>query len=62
MRWLMLISTLPGKTQAARMRVWRALKAAGAGAMRDGVYVLPQADNARVVFEEQAAEVIAAEG
>lgn len=62
MRWLMLISTLPGKTQAARMRVWRALKAAGAGAMRDGVYVLPQADNARIVFEEQAAEVIAAEG
>lgn len=60
--WLMLISSLPGQTQTTRMRVWRALKAAGAGAMRDGVYVLPQADNARVVFDEQAAEVIAADG
>ncbi len=62
MTWLMLISSLPGQTQTTRMRVWRALKAAGAGAMRDGVYVLPQAGNARVVFDEQAAEVIAAEG
>lgn len=60
--WLMLISSLPGQTQTTRMRVWRALKAAGAGAMRDGVYVLPQADNARAVFDEQAAEVIAADG
>lgn len=58
----MMISSLPGKTQTARMRVWRALKAAGAGAMRDGVYVLPQADNAHAVFEEQAAEVVAADG
>ena len=60
--WLMLISSLPGRTQTARMRVWRALKAAGAGALRDGVYVLPHADNAITVFDEQAAEVIAAEG
>ena len=60
--WLMLVSSLPGQTQTTRMRVWRALKAAGAGALRDGVYVLPQADNARTVFNEQAAEVIAAKG
>lgn len=60
--WLMLISSLPGQTQTARMRIWRALKAAGAGALRDGVYVLPQADTARAVFDEQAAEVIAAGG
>jgi hypothetical protein len=60
--WLMLVSSLPGQTQTARMRVWRALKAAGAGALRDGVYVLPQADTARTVFDEQATEVIAAEG
>ena len=44
-RWLLLVSSLPGQTQTARMRVWRALKAAGAGAVRDGVYVLPQTDN-----------------
>lgn len=58
----MLVSSLPGRTQATRMRVWRALKAAGAGALRDGVYVLPQADSARSVFDEQATEVIAAAG
>ena len=58
----MLVSSLPGQTQTARMRVWRALKAAGAGALRDGVYVLPQTDTSRAVLEEQAAEVIAAEG
>ena len=60
--WLLLVSSLPGQTQTVRMRVWRALKAAGAGALRDGVYVLPQTDSARTLFDEQAAEVIAAEG
>ena len=62
MSWLMLVSSLPGQTQTARMRLWRALKAAGAGALRDGVYVLPQTDSARTLFDEQAAEVMAAEG
>ena len=62
MSWIMLVSSLPGQTQTARMRVWRALKAAGAGALRDGVYVLPQTDSARTVFDEQATEVMAAEG
>ncbi|TAM59567.1 MAG: hypothetical protein EPN49_10760 [Rhodanobacter sp.] len=62
MSWLMLVSSLPGQTQTARMRVWRALKAAGAGALRDGVYVLPQTDTSRAVLDEQAVEVIAAEG
>lgn len=62
MPWLMLVSSLPGQTQTSRMRVWRALKAAGAGALRDGVYVLPQTDSARAVFDEQAAEVVAAKG
>ena len=60
--WLLLVSSLPGQTQTARMRVWRALKAAGAGALRDGVYVLPQTDSASTVFDEQVAEIIAAEG
>ncbi|MDQ6647621.1 MAG: chromate resistance protein [Pseudomonadota bacterium] len=60
--WLMLVSSLPGQTKTARMRVWRALKAAGAGALRDGVYVLPQTTSAHTVFYEQAAEVMAAEG
>lgn len=52
--WLLLVSSVPGANQTARMRIWRALKASGAGALRDGVYVLPHSDEARTVFGEQA--------
>jgi hypothetical protein len=55
--WLVLITNLPGQNQTLRMRVWRALKAAGAGLLRDGVYVLPQTAASRQVFEEQAREI-----
>lgn len=41
MKWLLLILSLPTENTAARMRVWRALKACGAAVLRDGVYVLP---------------------
>jgi hypothetical protein len=44
------------------MRIWRALKASGAAALRDGVYVLPRSDGARAAFAEQAEEVVAAGG
>lgn len=40
-RWLALILSLPTRSTAARMRVWRALKSVGCGILRDGVYVLP---------------------
>jgi hypothetical protein len=39
------------------MRVWRSLRASGAGALRDGVYVLPVSDIARGVFERQSQEI-----
>jgi hypothetical protein len=39
--WRLLILTLPGDHPTGRMRVWRALKALGCGALRDGVYLLP---------------------
>lgn len=39
--WLILTATLPTNPSALRVRVWRALKATGAGTLRDGVYVLP---------------------
>jgi hypothetical protein len=39
--WLVLTATLPTHPSALRVRVWRALKASGAGALREGVYVLP---------------------
>jgi hypothetical protein len=55
--WLLLVISLPGQNQTLRMRVWRALKAVGAGVLRDGVYVLPNTEAARAVFEEQAGEI-----
>ena len=36
-----LITTLPTHPSAVRLRVWRALKALGCAALRDGAYVLP---------------------
>src|SRR3546814_6338976 len=59
--WLMLVSSAPGSNPAARMRIWRALKASGAGALRDGVHVLPRSETASAVFEEQA-QVVASIG
>lgn len=44
------------------MRTWRALKAAGAGLLRDGAYLLPNSDLCRAVLEEQGAEIKAAGG
>ena len=55
--WLLLITNLPGQNQTLRMRIWRALKAAGAGLLRDGVYVLLQTPASRKLFEEQAVEI-----
>jgi hypothetical protein len=39
--WLTLVSTLPARNTAARMRLWRAIKALGCATLRDGVYLLP---------------------
>lgn len=36
-----LIVTLPTQPSAVRLRIWRALKALGCAALRDGAYVLP---------------------
>lgn len=41
--WLILTATLPTHPSALRVRVWRALKATGAGTLREGVYLLPRA-------------------
>jgi hypothetical protein len=61
-QWLLLVTNLPGQNQTLRMRIWRALKAAGAGLLRDGVYVLPQSAEFRLVFENQAREIRAVAG
>lgn len=50
-----LILTLPTQPNAVRVRIWRALKALGCAALRDGAYLLPE--NQRALFEPLAAEV-----
>ena len=55
--WLLLITNLPGRNQTLRMRLWRALKAAGAALLKDGVYVLPNSPLARRLFDEHAKEI-----
>jgi hypothetical protein len=55
--WLLLVTNLPGRNQTLRMRLWRALKSAGAGLLKDGVYVLPNSPLARRLFDEHAKEI-----
>jgi hypothetical protein len=42
--WLLLVVSLPTSSATARTRVWRALKALGSMALRDGAYLLPGGD------------------
>ncbi|MCR4300088.1 MAG: chromate resistance protein [Sulfuricaulis sp.] len=53
----MLVISLPSQSATPRMRVWRALKAAGAAVLRDGVYLLPDQTAPRAAFRDQAHEV-----
>ena len=46
---------MPTQPNAVRLRIWRALKALGCAALRDGAYLLPSANAA--LFEPLAAEV-----
>lgn len=52
--WLVLTATLPTTPSGLRVRVWRALKATGAGTLREGVYVLPTAAPSAVALRELA--------
>lgn len=62
MAWLLLVTSLSGNHGALRLRFWRALKAAGAAVLRDGVYLAPAADGMRTTFEDQAGEIVASGG
>ncbi|OHC69676.1 MAG: hypothetical protein A2045_10825 [Rhodocyclales bacterium GWA2_65_20] len=57
--WLLLIASLPTRPAAARMRLWRGVKALGCAALRDGTYLMPDvaaaADLARLAREVGAA-------
>lgn len=60
--WLLLVSSITGDNKTVRQRIWRALKASGAGTVRDGVYVLPNSDAARGAFQQQIDEITATGG
>lgn len=56
-QWLMLVTSLPGRSATPRMRIWRALKARGAGILRDGVYLLPATEESGALLQQQAGHV-----
>jgi hypothetical protein len=56
--WLLLIVSLPSDSATARMRIWRALKGLGCGALRDGAYLLPDRKAEQHQLSELAAETI----
>lgn len=55
--WLILTATLPTNPSGLRVRVWRALKATGAGTLREGVYVLPSTAPSAAALRELAATI-----
>jgi hypothetical protein len=55
--WQLLIVSLPANSTTVRMRVWRALKALGCGALRDGVYLLPLLPPLEAALRELADEI-----
>lgn len=57
MNWISLILSLPADSATPRMRVWRALKSAGAAVLRDGVYVLPAVPECCATFAALARDV-----
>jgi hypothetical protein len=60
--WLLFVLSLQGQQPAARMRVWRALKALGAGVLRDGVYLLPNRAALMRELQAQAEDVMRSAG
>ena len=57
-----LILSLPTRNSTMRMRVWRALKEAGCGVLRDGVYVLPKSSPGARLLSELESEIRSAGG
>ena len=62
MKWLLLILSLPTENASARMRAWRTLKGAGAAALRDGVYLLPEGEEQHAAFAGVAEDIDASGG
>lgn len=55
--WYLLILSLPTAHTALRQRCWRAARASGAVALRDGVYLLPQQPRGRDALQDIATDV-----
>ncbi len=47
MKWLLLIHQIPPKPDYFRVKIWRRLRKAGAVAIKQSVYVLPESETAR---------------
>lgn len=62
MKYLAFFLSLPAKSASERTKFWRALKAAGSVALRDGVYLLPAGKRFLQAFEALAADANAAGG
>jgi hypothetical protein len=60
--WLILVSTLPARNTAVRMRLWRAIKTLGCATLRDGVYLLPLTEATDAALRTLAGEVRSADG
>lgn len=55
-QWLVLVLSLPTQSATGRMRIWRALKALGCAALRDGAYLLPATPSHQSALKELADE------
>jgi hypothetical protein len=56
--WLLLVLSLPTQSATARMRIWRALKAQGCAALRDGAYLLPATAQHHEALSDLAGECV----
>jgi hypothetical protein len=60
--WLVMVGQLPSADPAARMRALRTLEAMGAGVLREGAYLLPDAPANRHALAALAEDIAAAAG
>ncbi len=56
--WLLLVVSLPTASATVRMRIWRALKALGCMALRDGAYLLPAGAAGEEVLQDLAKQCL----
>lgn len=60
--WLLLVVSLPTNSATGRMRIWRALKALGCAALRDGAYLLPYSETQKQQLSDLASETVRESG